>query len=215
MVLKSNQKLTRHWINEPQNDEIPWYVDAEFRTNGLSGAQIKEELSIDSSEDTRGWSDLKRRELSLTLKFAPTVRTNNSITICGMHPIRHTQLMLPVVHSPEEFQLSFDLDCVAVYWDGKNVFASERALRAFNTRTNFVTIADTKDRARVSRMCKYAFRGFQSLLFEVCRHRPRCDVQISNDVFTTLVRNFKGKNATFVTTNELGEEQKLILDADP
>ncbi|KAJ3036708.1 hypothetical protein HK097_003768 [Rhizophlyctis rosea] len=73
----------------------------------------------------RGWSEARRQGLKGRLRFAATVRTNNSITVTGVFPVRHTQLMLPVVRAAEEVVLPFDLDCVAVYWDGENVWASQ------------------------------------------------------------------------------------------
>ncbi|KAJ3025701.1 hypothetical protein HDV00_012539, partial [Rhizophlyctis rosea] len=140
--------------------------------------------------DERGWSIARRNGLRGRLRFSATIRTNNSVTVTGLWPIRHTQLMLPVVRAAEEVVLPFDLDCVAVYWDGENVFASHRALRSFNTRTNFVDMTSLRDRARGVRMKKYTQRGFSTVFFETCRHHPRCDVDASVEVRDVLHRMF-------------------------
>ncbi|KAJ3053669.1 hypothetical protein HDU99_007933, partial [Rhizoclosmatium hyalinum] len=86
----------------------------------------------------RGWTFVLEEAVKARLQLLWTVRTTNSITITGVHPVRHTQLMLPVVSAPEQVVYPFDLDCVTVYYDGTTVYATPRSLRAFNTRTNFV-----------------------------------------------------------------------------
>ncbi|KAJ3123067.1 hypothetical protein HK098_002250 [Nowakowskiella sp. JEL0407] len=246
-------KITTHWtryvedVREPE--EYYWTENAEKHANGdytdnededdddeddedesKSSGSVSSDSKVSSYETNEfGWTKFRKRTVALTYKFLPTVRTNNSITICGLHPMRHIQIMLPgifsqfqhsnvsnqclnaVVHSPEEFQLSFDLDCVAVFWDGTNVYASERAIRAYNTRTNFVTLSDTRDKARVSRMCKYAMRGFQTLIFEVCRHRPRCDVKISKDNLDAIIRNFRDKTKKFTVLGRDGIEEQILV----
>ncbi|KAJ3085829.1 hypothetical protein HK102_013796, partial [Quaeritorhiza haematococci] len=212
-----------HWTREyppsPDEDDIIdyWWWEAEQlsmeeykRDNGVDPEKLKTWERDDGTQD--GWTRFQRDSIMANLKYAPTVRTANSITVCGLHPVRHVQLMLPVVHSPEEFMLSFDLDCVAVCFDGKNVWVSERALRAFNTRTNFVDVGSIQDRARVSRMTKYNLRGFNTMLFEVCKHQPRCDVNVSPRIMQVFSKNFKKPvkvelaNGNKPTTDELHED---------
>ncbi|KAJ3004394.1 UNVERIFIED_CONTAM: hypothetical protein HDU68_005141, partial [Siphonaria sp. JEL0065] len=116
----------------------------------------------------------------------PILRTTNSVTITGLRPNRHVQLMVNVLRSPEELTpcnqkllFSTDLDCGAFFYDGTNVYATHRSLRAFNTRTNFVEFSHLKDIPRLTRMMKYGTRGFSTSVFEHCMHSPRCDVALS------------------------------------
>ncbi|KAJ3023594.1 UNVERIFIED_CONTAM: hypothetical protein HDU68_008552 [Siphonaria sp. JEL0065] len=129
--------------------------------------------------DTREWSRYREQEVKKLLTDLPIVRTVNSITVVGMYPVRHVQLMVNVIRSPEELMLSCDLDCTAVFYDGQNVFATHRSLRAFNTRRNFIEAPHFQDNTRLNRIVKYAHRGFGTTMFEMCKHFPRCDVQLS------------------------------------
>ncbi|KAI8619459.1 hypothetical protein BC830DRAFT_768787 [Chytriomyces sp. MP71] len=103
--------------------------------------------------------------------------------------------MLPVVRAPEQVIYPFDLDCVAVFFDGQQVYATPRSLRALNTRCNFVDTHSLRDRARCVRMLKYATRGFGTLAFEVCRHFPRCDVDANRGLREAIERGFPEKIA--------------------
>ena len=102
-----------------------------------------------------------------------TVKTNNSVTICGVYPFRHVQLCTPICRNPAEFTTTFDLDCVCVYFDGKNVYGTDRYVRSVNTLTNFIPLKDISDRPRSARMIKYSLRGYDTVLYESCRHYPR------------------------------------------
>ncbi|KAJ3388949.1 hypothetical protein HDU80_011590 [Chytriomyces hyalinus] len=131
------------------------------------------------NKDARGWTLYKERHVAEQLAPRHILRTTNSITIVGLYPIRHAQLMLNVLRSKDELMLMCDQDCTAVTYDGTNVYANPRSLRAFNTRTNFVEARHLEENARVARMQKYGRRGFNSLMLEICKHYPRCDVKLS------------------------------------
>ncbi|KAJ3290153.1 hypothetical protein HK104_006971 [Borealophlyctis nickersoniae] len=136
-----------------------------------------------------GWTNYMEEAVAGRMALLPSIRTTNSVTMCGLWPVRHTQLMLPVVRAAEQVVEAFDLDCVRVFYDGQNVYATHRALRAFNTRTNFIDHVSARDNFRVRRMKKYQRRGFTPVYFDTCSHHPRCDVHAAQYVRDTLDRH--------------------------
>eukprot|EP01119_Soliformovum_irregulare_P013496 TRINITY_DN3598_c0_g1_i1.p1 TRINITY_DN3598_c0_g1~~TRINITY_DN3598_c0_g1_i1.p1 ORF type:complete len:666 (-),score=196.36 TRINITY_DN3598_c0_g1_i1:44-1963(-) len=90
------------------------------------------------------------------------IRTQRTITfVCGW-PNRHVQIILRLYKSISEILLGFDLDCVGVAFDGKDVWCLPRCRRAINLRCN---IADpSRQTFRTSsyeyRLWKYSKRGF-------------------------------------------------------
>ncbi|KAJ3277760.1 hypothetical protein HK104_003003, partial [Borealophlyctis nickersoniae] len=194
--------LPAHWAFATAQmddvDEEDWFINAHLCADGGKDLPYGFEEDVEYPEGfwdvgKDGWSDARRTGTQGRLRFSPVLRTNNSVTVTGLHPVRHTQLMLPIVRAAEEVVLAFDLDCVAVYYDGTNVYATQRALRSFNTRTNMVDMISVRDRARAARMQKYTSRGFATMFFEVCRHWPRCDVDASQEVRDVIVRAFQPK----------------------
>ncbi|KAI8834707.1 hypothetical protein BC829DRAFT_422193 [Chytridium lagenaria] len=139
-----------------------------------------------------------KEKLDNYFKGLPTVRTANSVTVCGCHPVRHIQLMLNVTRGAEQLAYPLDLDCASALYDGENVYVIDRTLRSLNTRTNFVDVRSISDRSRATRMIKYATRGFSTVVFETCRHAPRCDVAVSKSIRDILLREFP----KFVDHNE-------------
>ncbi|ORY45858.1 NAD(P)-binding protein [Rhizoclosmatium globosum] len=204
------RKYKRHWIFTEPDESDPdydWFIEvkAEIEARKAEEAGVigyksfldkfresepKQGYPTRLPTDERGWTFVLEEAVKARLQLLWTVRTTNSITITGVHPVRHTQLMLPVVRAPEQVVYPFDLDCVTVYYDGTTVYATPRSLRAFNTRTNFVDTKSLQDRARCIRMLKYSTRGFNTLAFEICRHFPRCDVDASRVVREVIERGF-------------------------
>ncbi|KAJ3080074.1 hypothetical protein HDU99_009343, partial [Rhizoclosmatium hyalinum] len=207
------RKYKRHWIFTEPDESDPdydWFIGVKAEIDarkaeeaGVIGfksfidkfhesdlRQPKDRFTTRVPTDERGWNSILQEAVKARLQLLWTVRTTNSITITGVHPVRHTQLMLPVVRAPEQVVYPFDLDCVTVYYDGTTVYATPRSLRAFNTRTNFVDTKSLQDRARCIRMLKYSTRGFNTLAFEICRHFPRCDVDASRAVREVIERGF-------------------------
>jgi len=106
------------------------------------------------------------------------VRTPNSVTICPQFPLRHVQLITRVCEHVGELLSDVDLDCTAILYDGHSIFASQQAIRALETGYNLVSNHMLKNSECVERVGKYAGRGWGSMVFELCRHEPRCDVEI-------------------------------------
>ena len=115
------------------------------------------------------------------------VRTNNAITICTGHPVRNIQLILLVFQDIRESLNFSDMDCTAVVYDGQCVYGTERSIRSYNTRWNFIPPATmTSNDERKGRISKYQRRGFGTLLFELCKHQPRCDIIPTQETYDSI-----------------------------
>ena len=87
------------------------------------------------------------------------VRTSNSVTFELPQPYRKIQIILRLYHSIQHVLMGFDLDCCCLGFNGKNVLATDRGLRAIKYQYQLV------DTTRLSttyenRLIKYAKRGF-------------------------------------------------------
>ncbi|EXJ54315.1 hypothetical protein A1O7_09653 [Cladophialophora yegresii CBS 114405] len=89
-----------------------------------------------------------------------TVRTKNAITIVSQYPIRHVQIVLRLYRSVSEILTGFDVDCSCVAYDGKQVWASPRALAAFMTQMNTIDLS-RRSPSYENRLSKYSRRGFE------------------------------------------------------
>jgi hypothetical protein len=121
------------------------------------------------------WQKIKEiHEVMLAKRKKTTcIRTSRTLTICSDYE-RHVQIVLRLYSIPAEVRsllycelnwqvlLGFDLDCVAVGFDGENVWALPRARRAFNYRYNITD--PTRQTFRTTsyeyRLYKYSKRGF-------------------------------------------------------
>ena len=90
---------------------------------------------------------------------AAIVRGKHAVTIIQEYPTRHIQIVLRLYKSPAEILMGFDIDCCSVGFDGTAVWATPRALRALNQRTNRVDLSRRSLTYEV-RLYKYAKRGF-------------------------------------------------------
>lgn len=86
-------------------------------------------------------------------------RSAHSLTFNMRYPYRKIQIILRAYHSIEQVISGFDIDCCSVAYDGTNVYAIPRFLRALATRQNII------DETRASttyeyRLLKYMRRGF-------------------------------------------------------
>ncbi|KIW62826.1 hypothetical protein PV04_10956 [Phialophora macrospora] len=89
-----------------------------------------------------------------------TVRTKNAITIVSQYPVRHVQIVLRLYKSVSEILTGFDVDCSCVAYDGKQVWASPRALAAYMTQMNTIDLS-RRSPSYENRLSKYSHRGFE------------------------------------------------------
>ena len=126
------------------------------------------------------------------------IRSNNAITICSGYPIRNIQLVLLIFQDIREHLNFADMDCTSVVFDGKNVIGSERAIRSYNTRYNFLppSCISNITTGNLSRIKKYISRSFNILFYELCKHQPRCDCIPTKQTFNGIIdlRNRRIRN---------------------
>eukprot|EP00698_Gefionella_okellyi_P025514 TRINITY_DN9375_c0_g1_i8.p1 TRINITY_DN9375_c0_g1~~TRINITY_DN9375_c0_g1_i8.p1 ORF type:complete len:1171 (-),score=273.51 TRINITY_DN9375_c0_g1_i8:27-3338(-) len=87
------------------------------------------------------------------------MRTRHAITIVTSFPYRHVQIILRLYQNMQEVIMGFDIDCCAVCYDGKDVYALPRARRAINKQYN-VFDASRRSLTYEQRLFKYSQRGF-------------------------------------------------------
>ena len=104
------------------------------------------------------------------LSETTTIRTKNAITICSEYPTRHIQVVLRLYKTPSEILTGFDVDCAAVCYDGKQVWAAPRALAAFMTQLNPVDLS-RRSPSYENRLSKYSHRGFEAFWPQLDRKR--------------------------------------------
>jgi len=109
------------------------------------------------------------------------LRSANALSIWGGFPFRTVQIMVILYKGPDEVLNFFDLDCISVGYDGKNVWGLPRTLRSFQTGYNFVEPAKLRRWSTGPRIIKYKRRGFGTVFFEICKHWPRCDLPSTLD----------------------------------
>ncbi|PPJ55848.1 hypothetical protein CBER1_07442 [Cercospora berteroae] len=89
-----------------------------------------------------------------------TVRTKNAITIVSQYPTRHIQIVLRIYKSISEILTGFDVDCSCAAFNGKQVYASPRAIAAYITQINTIDLS-RRSPSYENRLSKYARRGFE------------------------------------------------------
>ncbi|ETI20598.1 hypothetical protein G647_08636 [Cladophialophora carrionii CBS 160.54] len=113
-----------------------------------------------------------------------TVRTKNAITIVSQYPIRHVQIVLRLYKSVSEILTGFDVDCSCVAYDGKQVWASPRALAAFMTQMNTIDLS-RRSPSYENRLSKYSRRGFE--VYWPLLDRSRVDPTIFERSFSRVL----------------------------
>lgn len=94
------------------------------------------------------------------LSETTTIRTKNAITIVSEYPTRHVQIVLRLYKSMTEILTGFDVDCACVAFDGKQVWASPRALAAYMAQLNTIDLT-RRSPSYENRLSKYSHRGFE------------------------------------------------------
>jgi ankyrin repeat protein len=110
-----------------------------------------------------------------------TIRTKNTVTIASRYPVRHVQIVLRIYKSISEILTGFDVDCSCAAYDGKQVYASPRALAAYMTQVNTVDLT-RRSPSYENRLSKYAQRGFE--VYWPSLDRSRIDPTIFERSFT-------------------------------
>jgi hypothetical protein len=110
-------------------------------------------------------------------------RTKHALSIVSEWPYRHIQVICRLYKSPAEVLIGFDVDCVGVGYDGKDVLCLPRAHRALTQRANRVDMT-RRSPSYEMRLAKYARRGFDVIVPGL--QRARVDPQIFEKPFDKL-----------------------------
>lgn len=104
------------------------------------------------------------------LQETTTIRTKNAVTIVSQYPTRHVQIVLRIYKSISEILTGFDVDCSCAAYDGKQVYATPRALAAYVTQRNTIDLS-RRSPSYENRLSKYSRRGFEVYWPELERSR--------------------------------------------
>lgn len=113
---------------------------------------------------------IERNVRDALLVETTTIRTKNTITIVSQYPVRHVQIVLRIYKSITEILTGFDVDCSCGAYDGKQVWASPRAIAAYMTQTNTLDLT-RRSPSHENRLSKYRHRGFEVKFPELDRSR--------------------------------------------
>ncbi|KZF21130.1 ankyrin repeat protein [Xylona heveae TC161] len=142
---KGSKRLLREYYHE----KLAPASDVDLFIYGLNEEQAIEKIKQ---------IDQKIRDAILSETTA--VRTKHAITIASQYPVRHVQIVLRLYRSVSEILAGFDVDCACVAYDGKQVYASPRALASFVTQCNTIDLT-RRSPSYENRLSKYARRGFE------------------------------------------------------
>ena len=140
---KDLRPLSDHFNEIAPNSDVDIFLVADSLEEGeKKHRRVLEHLTGLLDERNVRW------EVALDTQFATTIA-------CGA-PIRNIQVVRMIVKDREEMLSLADLDCCSLLYDGTQVYCSDRALRALNTRTNWVPYIEYGCRPR--KYEKYGFR---------------------------------------------------------
>ncbi|KAF2867127.1 hypothetical protein BDV95DRAFT_528151 [Massariosphaeria phaeospora] len=115
---------------------------------------------VNEEEAVKKIIEIEQRIKDSILTETTTIRTKNAITIVSQYPTRHIQIVLRIYKSVSEILTGFDVDCSCAAYDGKQVWASPRALGAYMTQTNTIDLT-RRSPSYENRLSKYSHRGFE------------------------------------------------------
>lgn len=127
---------------------------------------------------------IEQRIRDSILTETTTIRTKNAITIASQYPTRHVQIVLRIYRSISEILTGFDVDCSCAAYDGKQVYASPRAVAAYMTQINTVDLT-RRSPSYENRLSKYSHRGFE--VYWPLLNRSRIDPTIFERSFGRTV----------------------------
>ncbi|RAL04303.1 ankyrin repeat protein [Aspergillus ibericus CBS 121593] len=139
---------------------------------------------LDEAEAIEKIKQIEDKIKNSILHETTTVRTKNTITIVSQYPTRHVQIVLRIYKTIAEILTGFDVDCACAAFDGKQVFASPRALASYITQINTIDLS-RRSPSYENRLSKYSHRGFEVFWPEL--DRSQVDPTIFEQSFTRVV----------------------------
>ncbi|EUC43413.1 hypothetical protein COCMIDRAFT_38672 [Bipolaris oryzae ATCC 44560] len=149
LPVSEQHKSSKRALREYYHQKLAPASDVDLFLYGLSEEQAVEKIK-----------QIEQRIKDSILTETTTIRTKNAITIASQYPTRHVQIVLRIYRSISEILTGFDVDCSCVAYDGKQVYASPRALAAFMTQVNTIDLT-RRSPSYENRLSKYARRGFE------------------------------------------------------
>lgn len=150
-----------------QEDQKSQSVDAKLKEQRKIMMNSFRNTDIDLFLVTRNPDEAYRTIIAIDRKLRAALpkvqidimRTDQSVTFILPWPYRNIQVINRLYFSMEHVLLGFDIDACCVGYDGKNVVALPRAIRAIQTRTNLVD-PSRQSTTYETRLTKYAKRNF-------------------------------------------------------
>jgi hypothetical protein len=141
----ASKRALRHYYHE----KLAPASDVDIFLYGLTEEEAIEKIK-----------QIEQRVRDSILTETTSIRTKHAITIASQYPTRHIQIVLRIYRSISEILTGFDVDSSCVGYDGKQVYASPRALAAFVTQINTIDLT-RRSPSYENRLSKYARRGFE------------------------------------------------------
>lgn len=159
LPIPENYAASKRLIREYYHEKVASASDVDLFLYGLTEDEAVEKIK-----------QIERSIKDSVLHEVTTVRTKNAITVVSQYPTRHVQIVLRLYKSVSEILTGFDVDCSCAAYDGKEVYATPRALAAYVTQRNTIDLT-RRSPSYESRLSKYGRRGFEVYWPELERGR--------------------------------------------
>ena len=149
LPVPAKHNTSKRALREYYHQKLAPASDVDIFLYGLTEEQAIEKIK-----------QIEQRIRDSILAETTTIRTKNAITIASQYPTRHVQIVLRIYSSISEILTGFDVDCSCAAYDGKQVYASPRAVAAYMTQINTVDLT-RRSPSYENRLSKYSHRGFE------------------------------------------------------
>ncbi|KAF2621315.1 ankyrin [Macroventuria anomochaeta] len=149
LPVPAEHNTSKRALREYYHQKLAPASDVDLFLYGLTEEQAIEKIK-----------QIEQRIRDSILTETTTIRTKNAITIASQYPTRHVQIVLRIYRSISEILTGFDVDCSCAAYDGKQVYASPRAVAAYMTQVNTIDLT-RRSPSYENRLSKYSHRGFE------------------------------------------------------
>ncbi|KAF3031839.1 hypothetical protein E8E12_001475 [Didymella heteroderae] len=149
LPVPAKHKTSKRALREYYHQKLAPASDVDLFLYGLTEEEAVEKIK-----------QIEQRVRDSILTETTTIRTKNAITIASQYPTRHVQIVLRIYRSISEILTGFDVDCSCAAYDGKQVYASPRAVAAYMTQVNTIDLT-RRSPSYENRLSKYSHRGFE------------------------------------------------------
>ncbi|KAJ5803064.1 uncharacterized protein N7503_005514 [Penicillium pulvis] len=150
LPVPESHRGSKRALRQYYHDQFAPASDVDLFLYGLTEEQAVEKIK-----------HIEEKIRNAILHETTTVRTKNTVTIVSQYPTRHVQIVLRIYHSIAEILTGFDVDCSCAAYDGKQVYASPRAIASYITQANQIDLT-RRSPSYENRLSKYGHRGFEA-----------------------------------------------------